>query len=65
LRSKTCQGKGIQGLTDGSRRSGNHRRFDRRARRLADALDMKLVFGFEVNAEDADSEPTRNLVVVP
>ncbi len=33
-------------------------------RRLADALDMKLIYGFEVEGEDG-AEPTRNLVVVP
>jgi ribosome-binding protein aMBF1 (putative translation factor) len=32
--------------------------------KVARALDMKLVIGFEVDGDDAE-EPTRNLVVVP
>ena len=33
--------------------------------RVARALDVKLVFGFEVDDADGDSEPSRSLVVVP
>jgi ribosome-binding protein aMBF1 (putative translation factor) len=43
--------------------SGRHSFSIATMERVARALDMKLVFGFEV--DDGESEPTRSLVVVP
>jgi ribosome-binding protein aMBF1 (putative translation factor) len=43
--------------------SGRHNISMTTLHRLARALDVKLVYGFEV--DDGDSEPTRSLVVVP
>lgn len=43
--------------------SGRHSFSIATMERVARALDMKLVFGFEVDG--GGSEPTRNLVVVP
>jgi transcriptional regulator with XRE-family HTH domain len=45
--------------------SGRHNISMTTLHRLARALDVKLVYGFESNDDDADSEPTRSLVVVP
>jgi ribosome-binding protein aMBF1 (putative translation factor) len=44
--------------------SGRHSFSIATMERVARALDMKLVFGFEVETAGSD-EPTRNLVVVP
>jgi ribosome-binding protein aMBF1 (putative translation factor) len=45
--------------------SGRHNISMTTLHRLARALDVKLVYGFESNDGDAGSEPTRSLVVVP
>jgi ribosome-binding protein aMBF1 (putative translation factor) len=44
--------------------SGRHSFSIATMERVARALEMKLVFGFEVESADS-AEPTRNLVVVP
>jgi ribosome-binding protein aMBF1 (putative translation factor) len=44
--------------------SGRHNFSMVTLKRLAKALDMKLIYGFEVEDEDG-AEPTRNLVVAP
>jgi ribosome-binding protein aMBF1 (putative translation factor) len=44
--------------------SGRHNFSMTTLKRLAEALEMKLIYGFEVAGEDG-AEPTRNLVVVP
>jgi ribosome-binding protein aMBF1 (putative translation factor) len=45
--------------------SGKHSFSIATLQRVAAALDVKLVFGFEVGDADGDSEPSRSLVVVP
>jgi ribosome-binding protein aMBF1 (putative translation factor) len=45
--------------------SGRHSFSIATLQRVARALDVKLVFGFEVDDADGDSEPSRSLVVVP
>jgi ribosome-binding protein aMBF1 (putative translation factor) len=45
--------------------SGRHSFSIATLQRVARALDVKLVFGFEVDDSDGDSEPSRSLVVVP
>jgi ribosome-binding protein aMBF1 (putative translation factor) len=45
--------------------SGRHSFSIATLQRVARALDVKLVFGFEVDDADGDSEPSRNLVVAP
>jgi transcriptional regulator with XRE-family HTH domain len=44
--------------------SGRHNFSMTTLRRLAEALDVKLIYGFEVDGDEG-AEPTRNLVVVP
>jgi ribosome-binding protein aMBF1 (putative translation factor) len=45
--------------------SGRHQVSLATLRRLARALDVKLVFGFEMGKTDGESEVSRSLVVVP
>lgn len=45
--------------------SGRHSFSIATMQRVARALDVKLVFGFEVDDADGDSGPSRSLVVVP
>jgi len=45
--------------------SGRHSFSIATLQRVAQALDMRLVFGFEVHDADGSSGPSRSLVVVP
>jgi transcriptional regulator with XRE-family HTH domain len=45
--------------------SGRHQVSPATLRRPARALDVKLVFGFEMGKTDDESEPSRSLLVVP
>jgi ribosome-binding protein aMBF1 (putative translation factor) len=45
--------------------SGRHSFSIATLQRVARALDVKLVFGFEMGETDGDCEPSRTLVVVP